>query len=94
MRGHSLQNEVDNDSDSAYIWWRMAPHATLARPYPDLATWRTARRLNQRDAAKLLGISQASYSRFERRVRGAKGQLAKNLMIKTGVPLEVLAGIV
>jgi len=63
------------------------------RSYPDLRTWRHAHQLSQQEAASLLGISQKSYSRFECRQRYVKGELAKSLMDKTGVPLEVLAGV-
>ncbi len=63
------------------------------RSYPDLKTWRAANALGQREAAEQLGISQKSYSRFERGQRFVKGELAKQLMARTGVPLEVLAGV-
>lgn len=63
------------------------------RAYPDLKTWRAAQTLSQQEAADLLDISQASYARFERRVRYVKGDLAKRLMARTGVPVEVLTGV-
>lgn len=66
--------------------------STHERPYPDLATWRTAKGLNQRQAAEYLGISQTYYSRLERGVQAARGQQAKAIMQKTGVPLEILVG--
>jgi transcriptional regulator with XRE-family HTH domain len=62
------------------------------RPYPDLKTWRDANGLSQREAAKYLGMSQIGYSRFERRVRFMRGQKAKGIVKKTGVPLEILVG--
>jgi transcriptional regulator with XRE-family HTH domain len=63
------------------------------RPYPDLATWRAAHGLNTREAAAVLGMSQSLYSRLERRVTYTKGPTAKRLMVTTGVPLEILAGV-
>lgn len=66
--------------------------STHERPYPDLATWRAAKRWSQRRAAEYLGISQTYYSRLERGVQTARGQQAKALMQKTGVPLEILVG--
>lgn len=62
------------------------------RPYPDLATWREAQRLSQHKAAEFLGISQTYYGRLERRLQAARGKRAKEIMAKTGVPLEVLVG--
>lgn len=62
------------------------------RPYPDLATWRDAHGLSQHEAADLLGISQTYYGRLERRIQAARGKRAKEIMAKTGVPLEVLVG--
>lgn len=62
------------------------------RPYPDLATWRGAKKLSQQQAAEYLGISQTFYSRLERRMQAAPGKRAKVIMDLTGVPLEVLVG--
>ena len=70
------------------------PILTLSRAYPDLKTWRDAHGWSQMQAAAHLGISQKSYSRFERRDRFVKGDTAKRLMKRTGVPIEVLAGVV
>lgn len=67
-------------------------NTVATRPYPDLATWRTAHHLSQQKAAELLGISQTFYSRLERRVQSARGKQAKRIMEQTGVPLEVLVG--
>lgn len=64
------------------------------RPYPDLATWRAAKKLSQGQAAEYLEISQTFYSRLERRMQAAPGKRAKVIMEKTGVPLEVLVGAV
>lgn len=63
------------------------------RTYPTLLAWRTAHGLNQREAAKVLGISQPVYGRIERGTRFVKGQKAKMIMEATRVPLEVLVGV-
>lgn len=64
----------------------------MPRPCPDLKTWRTKLGVNQRQAAKMLGISQTFYSRLERRTQAMRGKQAKAIVAKTGVPLEVLVG--
>lgn len=64
-----------------------------SRPYPDLKTWRRALGLNQQTAAKRLGISQTTYSRLERKLRGTRAAVAKRIMNETGVSLEVLMGV-
>lgn len=65
--------------------------------YPTLLAWRRAqdggRGWNQRKAASALGIAQRTYSRYERRERFVKGEQARRLMDKTGVSLDVLAGV-
>lgn len=63
-----------------------------SRPYRDLKAWRDAHGLSQRDAAKILKISQTYYSRLERRVQTCYGKNAKRIMDATGVPLEILVG--
>lgn len=63
------------------------------RTYPNLKTWRGEMGLNQRDAAKRLGVSQPVYSRLERQARAPKPQLAKAISLKAGVPLESVLGI-
>lgn len=62
------------------------------RPFSDLESWRKARRLTQREAAEFLGISHRAYQRFEYGERTMRGALAKQVMEKTGVPLETLVG--
>lgn len=63
------------------------------RPFPNLATWRDAHKLNQREAAKLLGVSQSLYGRLERKERTATGNTAKRIMEVARVPLESLVGL-
>jgi transcriptional regulator with XRE-family HTH domain len=63
------------------------------RPYASLRDWRNEHRLSQRDAAKRLGLSQASYSRFENRRAAPRPRRAKSISQLTGVPLESILGI-
>ena len=63
-----------------------------SRPYPDLLEWRTAHGYSQREAAKILGLSQAYYSKLERRAQATTGKRARRIMELTGVSLEVLVG--
>jgi len=64
----------------------------ITRAYPDLRSWRLAHGFNQREAARLLDISQTFYGRLERGEQAARGKRAKVIMAQTGVPLEVLVG--
>ena len=63
------------------------------RPYPDLRTWRFFAKLNQTEAAAVLGISQQYYSRVERGAGRLSEQKAKDVMERTGVPLEALIDV-
>lgn len=49
--------------------------------------------LSQAQAARRFGISQASWSRWERGQYRPNRDMAKALMKVTGVPLDVLMGI-
>jgi transcriptional regulator with XRE-family HTH domain len=61
--------------------------------FPSLLVWRLSLNLNQREAAQVLGMTQSKYSRLERRISTTKGAEAKHIIDRTGVPLEVLAGV-
>jgi len=63
------------------------------RRHPSLLAWRRHLRLNQRDAAVILRISQATYGRFELGVRAPKPRLGKAIAEKTGVPFEKVMGL-
>lgn len=63
------------------------------RTYPDLRAWRKAHGFSQHTAAAFLGISQTYYNRLERRMQTATGQRAKDIIERTGVPLETLVGV-
>lgn len=62
------------------------------RTFPTLAAWREATGLSQMEAARVLEISQTSYSRLERRIVATRGKRARAIWRKTGVPVEVLVG--
>lgn len=66
---------------------------TKTRAYPNLKTWRTAKEMNQREAADFIGISQNAYCRLERGLSSPRREKAKIIMEKTGVPLEVIVGV-
>lgn len=61
--------------------------------YPSLRAWREDKELNQREAGRVLGISQTTYARLERGDRVAVRGRARRIMATTGVPLEVLVGL-
>jgi transcriptional regulator with XRE-family HTH domain len=61
--------------------------------FPSLLVWRLSLNLNQREAAQILGMNQTKYSRLERGVITTKGAEAKHIIARTGVPLEILAGV-
>ena len=71
---------------------RAARRPALPR-YPDLLAWRLDHQLTSAEAARVLNVSQTTYSRLERRARAVKGPGARRLMILTGVPLEILTGV-
>ena len=64
-----------------------------ARKYENLAAWRRACGLNQREAAAVLGMSQSTYRRLECGLRTAVRDKAKRIMATTGVPIESLVGV-
>lgn len=65
----------------------------MTRPYPTLKHWRDAQGLTQREAARLLGMTQSAYSRLESRERTPRPKRLEAIVAATGVPLEVLMGI-
>ena len=66
---------------------------TNPKSYDSLLRWRLALNLNQREAALVLGMSQAKYSRLERGVGVAVRDEARKIKARTGVPIDVLAGV-
>lgn len=63
------------------------------KPYASLKAWRDAQALNQREAARLLGVSQALYARVELRRGAPRPRRAKTISEQTGVPFEILMGV-
>lgn len=61
----------------------------MANVHP-LKAWRTANRLTQVRAAKILKITQGTYSGLERGARSVRPVTAKRIADKTGVALEVI----
>ena len=62
--------------------------------YSSLKSWRLVKGLNQREAAEMLGITQAMYARIELgrgRPRAVKG---KAISDRTGVPFEIVMQVV
>lgn len=64
----------------------------MDRSYPSLKRWREANHLNQREAAKTLGVSQATYTQWELKTMYPRKHRLQAIMDKTHVPLEVLVG--
>lgn len=71
----------------------LTPMTMKVQPHSSLAAWREDMGFNQREAAAYLGITQAYYSKLERRTQTPRPTLAKRLRERTGVPLDVLFGI-
>jgi len=71
-----------------------SPSLTKRVPRESLLGWRLAQQLSQREAASVLGISQAAYARFELQKRFVRGRLTvKRFKMVTGLPTYVLMGI-
>lgn len=83
---------LDNDSTREYITVSMRTNKTLDGPV-NLRAWRVGRRLNQRAAARFLGVTQGYYSKLENQVVAPRPVIAKRLAEKTGVSLASLLGI-
>jgi transcriptional regulator with XRE-family HTH domain len=63
------------------------------RAYPSLKAWRLAARLNQAQAAGILGVSQGFYSKLERGKGFPHRRKAFAISEKAGVPLETVLGL-
>lgn len=72
---------------------RMVSLARQRGWYKSLKAWRRAAGLSQIQAARVLNMSQTTYSRLERQARGVRPQRLKAIMATTGVPADVLLGI-
>ncbi len=60
------------------------------RSYPSLKAWRDANQLTQREAARILGISQPSYCRLETGQYYPPRDLVKQIVEVANIPLELL----
>jgi transcriptional regulator with XRE-family HTH domain len=69
------------------------PKTIQRKEYPTLLAWRTASGLSQREAAAILGLTQATYSRMELGRTVPRRLALKRVLDRTGVPLEVLVRV-
>lgn len=63
------------------------------RPQSSLMAWRRTKGFTQQEAADFLHISQAYYSKLERHEQAPRREMAKDLVERTGVPLDELMGL-
>lgn len=70
----------------------MGTKRTHAAP-ANLKAWRASRQMDQRAAARFLGVTQGYYSKLENAQSSPRPDIAKRLTEKTGVPLASLMGI-
>ncbi len=83
---------MTDEAEWEYIFAIVSP-IKVVRPYTSLKAWRESQGLDQRAAAKALGITQGYYSRLERGTAAPRPETARTMMDICGVPLEVLMGI-
>lgn len=67
--------------------------APARRKVKSLLGWRLKHRLHQRDAARVLSVSQSTYARFEAKKRFPRPTVAKRIQIITGLSLEIILGL-
>jgi transcriptional regulator with XRE-family HTH domain len=70
-----------------------APAERPPRPVPpqsSLLAWRRKLGLTQRQAGKLLGISQGHYCHLEMRQQTPSARMLRHLVAMTGVPADIL----
>jgi transcriptional regulator with XRE-family HTH domain len=58
-----------------------------------LKAWRLSSRLNQAEAAQLLGVSQGFYSKIEAGKGWPHAKLAQKISARVGVPVVTLLGL-
>lgn len=71
----------------------MSRKQILNSPHRSLRDWRAAMGYTQEDCARLFGISQALYSRWETGRLRPKVRAAERVAKKTGVPILTLLGV-
>jgi DNA-binding XRE family transcriptional regulator len=83
---------VETTTEAPVRFRSIAAAPTKRRP-KSLRAWRTKHRLDQREAARILGISQSTYGRFEAKKRFPRPTVAKRIVIITGLSLEIVLGL-
>jgi transcriptional regulator with XRE-family HTH domain len=69
------------------------PKVIQRRTDPTVLAWRMASGLSQREAASILGMTQATYSRLELGRTVPRRAALQRVLDRTGVPLDVLVGV-
>lgn len=65
----------------------LVPRAVQTDAPDRVAAWRASRRLTQEEAARIIGCSQAMYSRVEAGVAWPNEEIRKVLAKKAGIPV-------
>jgi DNA-binding XRE family transcriptional regulator len=73
--------------------YRSMQAAPTRRKVKSLLGWRLRHGLDQRAAARILGVSQSTYGRFETKKRFPRPSVAKRMQIITGLSLEIILGL-
>jgi DNA-binding XRE family transcriptional regulator len=73
--------------------FRNARARTTRTPLKSLKGWRLRHNLDQREAARILGVSQSTFARMEALKRYPRPSLAKKMKVITGLSIEVIMGI-
>jgi DNA-binding XRE family transcriptional regulator len=66
---------------------------TTRTPAKSLKGWRLRHNLDQREAARIIGVSQTTFARMENLKRYPRPSLAKRMKVITGLSIEVIMGI-
>lgn len=80
---------LDNDSEHAYTLFNMSP-----KTKPPLKAYREDNNLTQIAAAKKFKVSQTEWSAWERGEHVPRKTMLKRLLKETGIPAEILLGLV
>jgi DNA-binding XRE family transcriptional regulator len=80
-------------AESAPKRFRNARARTTRVPLKSLKGWRLRHNLDQREAARIIGVSQSTFARMEALKRYPRPSLAKKMKVITGLSIEVIMGI-
>ena len=80
-------------ADDAPTKYRPKRERTTRTPAKSLKGWRLRHNLDQREAARIIGVSQTTFARMEALKRYPRPSLAKKMRVITGLPIEVIMGI-